>query len=735
MKKSHLLFTFLLCLFCAFGHAQKNKHSSVNDWPSIRSQLLSNVSYDLTFYIPSAPEEKVTGMAIITFTLPTKSDIAIDFQGRYTGTFIVNDKKRKIQQDGKHILIPQKYTRPGANRVAISFESRDNALRRHGDYLYTSFSQGQVSTCFPCFDQTDIRATFSTHPNLPTGWKCMASNSRSPISPHLYSFIAGLFEEQTIVRDGRRLKMLYRKQDLTEESQLPKIIQEAAQSLKWMEDYTNLPYPFDECGLLLLPDPQFSAISYSGAICLTDPRIVNKEKGSAAERQLRSQLIAHESAHLWFGNMTSARTRNDIWAKEVLTNYMTTRMSHQHRGKSDHDLEFLTSCQARAMAFDGSAQAYTIAQAPVATSHEAIISDVAIRDKGAVMMRFLEDIVGEKVLQAAVQKFLRKYYYRPASWDDFVSMLQEQVPNENVRQFSDAWVKQKGLPVIHTTYQDGNLIISQKTPEGRDVFLRQQFEVRLIYDFERSRTITVDMDKPTVSVKLSSRPNSIIPNYNGRGYGRFTLDESYTKSLPLRIMVTRNDQNRYALLLTAFDNYLMGRIPPSYFGELYRNMTKEKNPLIMRTAIDHMMKIATDRPTSERYTLEQCIMDLLPENRRPECRQAILRKMATSASAPEVVDYLYNVWQSQSDPLFDEHDYMEMAYRLAITRPQQWKDIISTQQQQLKSDAARQEFEFVSRACNPDAQARKTLGNQLKKPLDDRQKPWAQHALELLGSR
>ena len=93
----------MFCLLCASGYAQKNKRSVVKDWSELRSQLISNVSYDLTFYIPSAPEEKVTGMAVVTFTLPTKADIALDFQGRFTGTFIVNDKKRKIQQDGKHI--------------------------------------------------------------------------------------------------------------------------------------------------------------------------------------------------------------------------------------------------------------------------------------------------------------------------------------------------------------------------------------------------------------------------------------------------------------------------------------------------------------------------------------------------------------------------------------------------------------------------------------------------------
>ena len=93
-------------------------------------------------------------------------------------------------------------------------------------------------------------------------------------------------------------------------------------------------------------------------------------------------------------------------------------------------------------------------------------------------------------------------------------------------------------------------------------------------------------------------------------------------------------------MLTLYDNYLMGRIPPSYFGELYRDMTKEKNPLIIETGISHMISISANMPPHERQTLEQCIMDLLPENRRPEFQQTVVRLMSQSATSPQVKEQL-----------------------------------------------------------------------------------------------
>ncbi len=711
MKKIFTLLTLLLCVTAVTVQAQKRKRAvATPNWAAVRSVIVSEICYDLTFYIPSSSSEKLTGTAMISFSLPAKSEIALDFSGQYTGSFVVNDKKRKLRQENGHLVIPQKYTQPGLNRVVVNFESTDEALQRGNEYLYTRFSDSKASTCFPCFDQPDLHAKFITHLNLPEGWKAMSSESRRPISLNLYSFIAGQFEEQAVEQSGHTVRALYRQCDVADAKQLPKILEESARSLKWMEGYTGVAYPFNECGLLLLTGSESQSVNIPGIIRLTDNRVFTNSKATREEKLKQTELIAYEVARLWFGNMVTPREPGDAWGLDQLAAFMAHKMTYQRqRAREEYEMEFLTTTQTRAMSSEG--------------------TDA---DRGAVMMRYLEDVAGEK-LQTTLQQFLLKYYYKPASWNSFILLLNEQVPGENVSQFSDAWVKQKGLPTISTTYEDGYLVVTQTPPTGSNAFWRQQFDVRLIYDFEKSRTIQVNMLQPVTRIKLKSQPSTIIPNYSGRGYGHFTLDDIYTRLLPLRIMVTRDELNRYALLLTAFDNYKKGRIPASYFGELYRDMLNEKDPRVMRLVVDHMMEIALDRDIlSERQTLEQCIMDLLPENRRPECKQAIIRKMATSASAPQVLNQLYDIWQAQSDPLFDEHDYMEMAYRLALTRPLEWQEILSRERQLLKTDEAREEFDFVSRACNPDQKARQELASSLKKSPHE---AWSKHALRLLNAK
>jgi aminopeptidase N len=475
-------------------------------------------------------------------------------------------------------------------------------------------------------------------------------------------------------------------------------------------------------------------MEHPGAIQMNDRRLFLGENPSQEDQLRRTELIAHETAHLWFGDVVSLKWFEDVWTKEVFANFMASKITRRQFTKVDHDLNFIKTYQARAIAIDRTEGTHPIAQSLTNQNEAAMLYDNIIYDKAPVMMRMLEQMMGAKAMQSGLQKYLRKYYFKNASWDDLIETLDSEAPAAGVRQMSEVWVKQKGMPTIHTTYQAGKIVVSQHDPYKRGLCWRQKFDIRIVNDLGRSRTITVDMQQPTMTFDIGQAPSYIIPNYSGSGYGRFTLDGEYIRQLPKRLIITRDDLQRYALLLTLYDNYLMGNIPASYFGELYRNMMKEKNPLIMQTCIDHMFKIAFDQPSRERQTIEQCIMDLLPENRSEECRRTIIRKMSRHATAPEVVQQIYNIWASHSDRLFDEHDYMEMAYRLAIMRPQEWKQIIATERERLSSDLLRQEFDYVSRACNPDVSAQRQLFNDLLKPENRKQEPWALHVIELLNA-
>lgn len=202
----------------------------------------------------------------------------------------------------------------------------------------------------------------------------------------------------------------------------------------------------------------------------------------------------------------------------------------------------------------------------------------------------------------------------------------------------------------------------------------------------------------------------------------------------MRLITTRNDLNRYTLLNLIHDNYLQGKLAPSHFGELFRFLGREKNPLIMETAINQMHKIASDLTMQQRYTLELVIMDLLGENKTKMCRQLVLRKLGTSAISPEVLDKLQTILDRHNETVLDEHDYMEIAYRLAVTRPERRKQVLDKVRTLLTTDELKREFEFVSRATDSDANKRAEVFKSLLKPENRQNEEWALKTLRLLNS-
>ena len=291
------------------------------------------------------------------------------------------------------------------------------------------------------------------------------------------------------------------------------------------------------------------------------------------------------------------------------------------------------------------------------------------------------------------------------------------------------------MPVITTSYKDGQVIVSQTDPYGRGLCWRQKFEMKIISNLGQSQTIKVDMQQPTMTFKQKGgAPAYIIPNQDGRGYGRFTLDDHYVQALPTRLIITRNDLNRYTLLNLIHDNYLQGKLAPSHFGELFRFLGREKNPLIMETAINQMHKIASDLTMQQRYTLELVIMDLLGENKTKDCRQLVLRKLGTSAISPEVLDKLQSILERHNENVLDEHDYMEIAYRLAIVRPDRRQQVLDKERARLTTDELKQEFEFVSRATDPNADKRLEVFKSLLKPENRQNETWVLNTLRLLNS-
>jgi aminopeptidase N len=108
--------------------------------------------------------------------------------------------------------------------------------------------------------------------------------------------------------------------------------------------------------------------------------------------------------------------------------------------------------------------------------------------------------------------------------------------------------------------------------------------------------------------------------------------------------------------------------------------------------------------------------------------------MISLTTTPAITDAIHAMWQKQDNALLNVNDYMSMAYQLALRMPEQWQQIVTEQRSRLTNVDLQREFDFISRACNPDAEACQALFNSLLEPANRAVEPWVQRLLSLLNS-
>lgn len=747
---------------CAYQHVSDKGVSQ--DLAILRAKEISHVKYQVSFDIPSNKNEWVKGHVAISFDYsPFEKDIPllIDFQGHAVSpSCLVNGKQTPVEWKDEHILIPRSLLKKGKNAIQLDFESDHTPLNRHEDYLYTLFVPDHARAAMPCFDQPDLKACFSLQLKLPASWKAISSGSiikdsvisasnsdvpsykilqfseTRPLPTYLFSFTAGQFQEKTAVRDGRQLSCLYRETDPEKVAQLDEVMDEIALSLRWMEAYTGIPYPFEKYGFVMIPSYQFGGMEHPGAIQYNDRTVFLGKNPTLDDRLHRLELLAHETAHMWFGDLVTMRWFNDVWTKEVFANYLASKVAREQFPDVNHDLSFLKSYQIPALSTDRTEGTHPIQQPLENLNLAGLLYGNIIYDKSPVMMRKLEEQMGSEAFQKGLQTYLHTYAYGNATWDGLIDILSKANPTVHLEQFSEVWVKQKGMPEITMNEKGGNIIIHQHDKYGRGIFWPQAFQIGAwkgsnlqVYNVNMQDSI-VALSKKDVFKQLGIKKTSqLFPNIDGKGYGRFVLN---LKEIPDWTVLP--EVNRLAVLMSLYENYWMGRMDDeALFASLYQGLSIEKNPLVASACSNYLSSIVRNMKTEARKKHEKELFELSRNHAMPAIRQLLLKRLYGSALSPEVVDSLFQIWKNESESLLNERDYMAMSYHLALMLPQQWKEITSLQLARLTSEDRKNEYRFISRACNPDTKVQDKLFEELKLKENRRTEPWAETLLALLN--
>ena len=218
--------------------------------------------------------------------------------------------------------------------------------------------------------------------------------------------------------------------------------------LSFYNNYFGIPYPLPKLDLIAIPDFAAGAMENWGAITYREVALlVDPAHSSAATKQRVAIIIAHEIAHMWFGNLVTMAWWNDLWLNEGFASWIEYKAVDHLFPEWDMWTQFIFSDTGPAMSLDGLKNTHPI-EAVVKTPNEINeLFDAISYSKGAAIIRMLEQFLGEETFRRGLVHYLSTHQYGNARTEDLWASL-AQVSGKPVKEIMDTWTKQPGYPVV-----------------------------------------------------------------------------------------------------------------------------------------------------------------------------------------------------------------------------------------------------------------------------------------------
>ena len=435
-------------------------------------------------------------------------------------------------------------------------------------------TQMQSTDCrraFPCWDEPEFKAVFGITLDIADGLNAISNGPEiervtteenddgrrtvirfadtMTMSTYLVAFIVGQLE-MTAPTDvnGSPMRVVHipGKSHLTDFGMDVGVF-----CLKWFEEYYGIPYPSDKVDLAGLPDFAAGAMENLGCITFRESLLlVDPATSTQNEQQLVVDVVAHELAHMWFGDLVTMRWWNGIWLNEAFATFMEIAACDAYRPDWERWTSFGLE---RSAAFDVDALDSTRSvefEVRSPADCEGMF-DVLTYQKGGSLLRMLEQYLGEQTFREGVSHYLGLHSYKNTETNDLWDAI-ESTSGEPVRRIMDSWIWQPGFPLITVTISDDgtSIELSQQrfllNPESATDPTEQMWVVP-VHVSNGGTTTTVLLDSTHTTVALADPAAPVIVNAGGHGFYRV----AYDATLRARLAGALGDMNtleRYSLV-------------------------------------------------------------------------------------------------------------------------------------------------------------------------------------------
>ncbi|WP_345142156.1 M1 family aminopeptidase [Flavobacterium ginsengiterrae] len=763
-----IIYTFLcFVLMITNGFSQSKEKESVFFENGVSEQLaqfrkhqISDVHYKLSFEIPNQKNENINSDLVVDLIVSDLSKpLLLDFKEKSQNikSISANGKDIAIVHENGHIIIPVENLISGKNTIKISFIAGNLSLNRNDDFLYTLLVPDRASTLFPCFDQPDIKAVYKLSLSVPKDWSVLAGadvkekvekgdfisyafEESDKMSTYLFSFVTGKFQSVTKKpgpETSGEMTMLYRENNAEKiKASTDTIFNLHQQSLDFLVKYTNYKFPFKKLDFASIPVFQYGGMEHVGAIQYRESSLFLDNSATDSEKLNRAKLIAHETSHMWFGDLVTMKWFNDVWMKEVFANFMADKIMNPIFPKVNHNLQFFTAHYPSAYAEDRSLGTHPIRQHLANLKDAGSLYGAIIYNKAPIMMRQLEASMGKEAFQKGIQKYIDKYANDNADWNNLVELLDAETPLD-MKKWSEVWVNQSGRAIFtdKIEYDKQNRIkkfeIQQKAEDKSKNVWPQVFQIGLIYANEvKILNANIGTEKLVLKEAVSlEKPIAVIYNYNGFGYGIFPLDGNNLN----KITDLKDEVARASTYSNLFENTLIGNISADKAFECFlKGIQTEENELVLRIASGSLntiyWKFFTQKQQNKvQKSLEDILYTRLQTNLSANIKKTLFGLFSSIAYSDSAKARLYQIWNKEiviQNLKLNEDDYTNIAMNLAIFKHEKADEILEKTRTTITNPDKKKRFQFLLPSLSKDESVRNAFIESLKDDANREKESW-----------
>ncbi|WP_228389148.1 aminopeptidase N [Cumulibacter manganitolerans] len=323
-------------------------------------------------------------------------------------------------------------------------------------YLYSQFETANAKLMFPCFDQPDLKATFTFHVTAPQGWQVISNGSperttdhangsktvdfsrTKPMSTYITALIAGPFHHVHDAHDEIELG-IYCRSSLGKFLDADEIFEVTKQGFDFFQSLFDFRYPFGKYDQLFVPEFNFGAMENAGAITFRDDYVF-QSKVTEYRLERRAETILHEMAHMWFGDLVTMKWWDDLWLNESFATYASVHCQAEATKYTSAWTTFANVEKTWAYDQDTKSTTHPISADMVDIQAVEVNFDGITYAKGASVLKQLVAYVGQEAFFAALREYFKKHQYGNTELQDLFDEL-EAASGRDLSWWAQQWLE------------------------------------------------------------------------------------------------------------------------------------------------------------------------------------------------------------------------------------------------------------------------------------------------------